>query len=209
LKNQNNEWKLCEEPSRKNKNPERCGNIREVLNNDVVFVYGTHGTKEENKWAYEKARYDAEKLWYQGNASIELIKDDDFNPEAYKNRNVVLFGNANTNSAWKYLLDDSPIQVMNGKLKIGDKEYKGKNFACLIIRPRKDSDIASVAAVSGTGITGMRISNFAAYHHPYINLPDVVIYDENIVKSDDDGIKFIGYFGNDWKLESGEFINKF
>ncbi|MDH7603462.1 MAG: prolyl oligopeptidase family serine peptidase [Melioribacter sp.] len=209
LKNQNNEWRLYEEPSKKNKNPERCGNIREVLNNDVIFVYGTHGNKEENKWAYEKARYDAEKLWYQGNASIELIKDDDFKLEEYKNRNVVLFGNANTNSAWKLLFEDSPIQIMNGKLKIGDREYKGKNFACLIIRPRKDSDIASVAAISGTGIKGMRISNFAAYHHPYINLPDVVIYDDNIVKSDDDGVKFIGYFGNDWKLESGEFINKF
>lgn len=209
LEKENEKWLIINEPSRKNKYPLRAGNIREVLNNEVVFVYGTHGNNEENNWAYQKARYDAERLWYQGNASIEIIKDDDFEPNKYKDRNVVLFGNAITNSAWKLLLDDSPIQVKNGYIEIKDKKYSGKDIACLMIRPRKDSDIASVAVVSGTGITGMRLSNFALYYHPYINLPDVIIYNTNITKSDDDGMKFIGYFGNDWSIEEGEFINKF
>lgn len=209
LAKENNKWTLIDEPSKKNKYPCRTGNIREVLNNKVVFVYGTNGSKEENEWAYQKARYDAERLWYQGNASIEIIKDDDFKPEIYKDRNVVLFGNANTNSAWKLLLKDSPIQVENGQIVIKNKKYQGNNYAVLFIRPRHDSEIASVAAVAGTGISGMRLSNFAPYYHPYINLPDIVIYDTNITKSDDDGIKFIGYFGNDWSIETGEFINKF
>lgn len=209
LKKENDKWLIINEPSRENKYPLRTGNLREVLNNEVVFVYGTHGNKEENNWAYQKARYDAERLWYQGNASIEIIKDDDFEPNKYKDRNVVLFGNAVTNSAWKLLLDDSPIQIKNGYIEIKDKKYSGKDIACLMIRPRKDSDIASVAAISGTGITGMRLSNFALYYHPYINLPDVIIYNTNITKSDDEGMKFIGYFGNDWSIEEGEFINKF
>ncbi|MEG8945648.1 prolyl oligopeptidase family serine peptidase [Rosettibacter firmus] len=209
LKNQDGKWLLCDKPSKINKYPQRLGNIREVLNNDVVFVYGTHGNNEENKWAFEKARYDAEKLWYQGNASIEVIKDDDFDPAKFKDRNVVLFGNKNTNSAWKLLLDESPIQVLNGKIIIGKKEYKGKNIACLMIRPRKDSEIASVAVISGTGYSGMKLSNFSPYHHPYVSLPDVVIYDDEITVSDEAGVKFTGYFGNDWSLEKGEFINNF
>ncbi len=209
LKYDNDKWTLTGEPSKKNKYPSRTGNIREVLNNNVVFVYGTKGNKEENLWAYQKARYDVERLWYQGNASIEIIKDSDFTPEKYKDRNVVLFGNANTNSAWKLLLSESPIQVEKNVLKIGNKKYKGNDYSLIFIRPRNDSEIASVAAVSGTGITGMKLANFTPYYHPYINLPDVIIYNSEITKSDDEGIKFIGYFGNDWSIDTGEFITKF
>ncbi|MGK9477774.1 prolyl oligopeptidase family serine peptidase [Melioribacter sp. OK-6-Me] len=202
-------WEIATKPDAGNKNPTRLGNIREVLNNNVLFVYGTHGTKEENKWAYEKARFDAEYLWYQGNSAIEVIEDDQFDPLVYKDRNVVLYGNAATNSAWNKLLKDSPVNVEKGKIKIGDKIYSGKDLSCLMIRPRRDSDIASVAVVAGTGIKGMKLAELAQYYHPYLSFPDIVVFDSNILDSDENGIRYIGYFGNDWSIENGEFINKF
>ncbi len=200
-------WQITGKPPAENKNPVRLGNIREVLKNNVLFVYGTHGTKEENKWAYEKARFDAEYLWYQGNGAIEVIEDDQFDPLVYRDRNVVIYGNAENNSAWDKLLKDSPVDVKKGKIKIGDKVYYGKDLSCLMIRPRRDSDIASVAVVSGTGIQGMKLAELAQFYHPYLSFPDIVVYDSNIIESDDQGVRFIGYFGNDWSIEKGEFIN--
>jgi hypothetical protein len=201
-------WKLSSKQSEENKYPGRCGNFREALNYKVVFVYGTNGNKEENKWAYEKARLDAEKMWYQGNGSIELIADKQFDAVKYKERSVVLFGNSKTNTAWNSLLKDSPVQVDDKKIKIGDKEYKGKDLSCLMIRPRTDSKTASVAVVAGTGVEGMKLANLAQYSHPYVSLPDIVVYNSEVLQSDEAGVKYLGYFGNDWSLDKGEFIKK-
>lgn len=208
LKNENGKWSLSDKQSAQNKYPARTGNFREALNYGVVFVFGTHGNAEENEWAFEKARYDAEKIWYQGNGSVEVIKDYDFDPVKYKDRSVILFGNSKTNSAWNLLLKDSPVQIDNKKIKVGDKEYKGKDLACLMIRPRKDSEFASVGIIAGTGIDGMKLANLAQFSHPYVSFPDIVVYNSGVLNSDEEGVKFAGYFGNDWSLEKGDFISK-
>jgi len=208
LKNIDGTWELTNGYSKKDKYPARGGNFREVLNNDVLFVIGTKGNKKENTWAYKKAIYDAERIWYQGNGSIEIIEDSEFSNEKYKDRNVILFGNSETNSAWNKLLNDSPVQIDDNSIKVGEKEFKGDDLACLMIRPRKDSETASVGVVTGTGLAGMEIANFALYYHQYVGFPDIIIYNSEILKSDEDGIKFIGYFGNDWSITKGEFIQK-
>jgi fermentation-respiration switch protein FrsA (DUF1100 family) len=207
LQNENGQWKVIDKINPENKNPVRCGNLREAFNNNVLFVYGSHGNKEENKWALDKAKLDAEKIWYQGNSSIEIIKDDNFDLQKYKDRSVILFGNSKTNSAWDLLLKDSPVQINSGEIKAGDKEFKGKDLACLMIRPRPDSKTASVGVISGTGIKGMNLVNLAPYFDQYVNLPDIVIFNSGILQSDESGVKFTGYFGNDWSLEKGEFVN--
>ncbi len=204
----NNKWEVTGKPDPDNKVPSRCGNFREAFNQDVMFVYGTHGDKKENIWAFEKARYDAEKIWYQGNGAIQIIKDRDFSLDKYKDRSVILFGNSETNSAWKLLLKDCPVQVNNNEIKVGTKEYKGKDLACLMIRPRPDSKSASVGVIAGTGIKGMELVNLADYFDQYISFPDIVIYNSDILKSDEQGVKFTGYFGNDWSLKNGEFVSQ-
>ncbi|MFA6455175.1 MAG: prolyl oligopeptidase family serine peptidase [Bacteroidota bacterium] len=203
-----NTWQLTDAPNPVNKNPLRCGSFREVLNHRPVFVYGTHGSEKENAWAFEKARYDAEIIWYRGNSSIEVMKDSEFDPVTYKDRSVVLFGNSKTNSAWQFLLKDSPIQVDNKKVTVGSKVYSGKDYACLMIRPRTDCANASVAAVAGTSIDGMKLANLTRYFDQYLNFPDVVIYNSGILESDEKGITLTGYFGNDWSLGKGEFVSQ-
>ncbi len=199
-------WKLIDGISTNDKYPERCGNFREAFNHNVLFVYGTHGDNAENKWALDKVRSDAEKVWYQGNAAIQIILDDEFTPDKYKDRSVILFGNSKTNSAWNKLLKDSPVQVDNDKITIGGNEYKGKDLACFMIRPRSDSKVASVGIISGTGLKGMQLANLAPYFDQYESFPDIIIYNSDILKSDSAGVKFTGYFGNDWSLDKGEFV---
>ncbi|HEU4752485.1 MAG TPA: prolyl oligopeptidase family serine peptidase, partial [Armatimonadota bacterium] len=134
------------------KNPARCGPFKQAFRNRMLFVYGTRGTPEENAWAFAKARFDAETFWYRGNGAVDMIADRDFSAGKEPDRNVVLYGNTDTNTAWKALLGDSPVQISRGHVRIGARDLTGDDLACLFIRPRPGSGKASVAAVSGSGL---------------------------------------------------------
>jgi len=206
LKKNESQWELAEKPSPSVKGPHRYGTFKDAFQNRFMFVYGTHGNKKENDWAYAKSRYDAEHFWYQGNGSIDIIPDDEFNAKSEPDRNVILYGNSQTNSAWEMLLGDSPVEVLQDKIKIGDKSLEGKNLACLLIRPRPGSDFASIGAVSGTGLTGMRLTNRRPYLNPGYGYPDFIIFTLEMLTNQEQGVKVAGFFGLDWGLESAEMV---
>src|SRR5262249_32969742 len=105
-------WSATAAPSSALKGPERYGPFKAAFRNRVLFVYGTHGSAEETAAALAKARYDAETFWYQGNASVDVVPDTAWEAAAERDRNVIVYGNADTNAAWKTLLADSPVQVL-------------------------------------------------------------------------------------------------
>src|SRR5262249_9458866 len=121
------------------KGPHRYGPFREAFRNRMVFVHGTRGTPAENAWALARARYDAETFWYRGNGSVDVLPDTAFDAARERDCNVILYGNADTNTAWKALLADSPVQVRKGSVSVGDRAEKGDNLACLFLRPRPGS----------------------------------------------------------------------
>ena len=208
LENSGGNWSISSKPEPSGKNPARYGTFKDAINHNVIFVYGTAGSKEENDWAFQKARYDAEQFWYQGNGSIDIVADKNFNPSSEPNRNVILYGNSETNSAWQKLLADSPVQVYRGKIKAGGKEHKGNDIGCLFIRPRRGSSIASVGIVSGTGITGMNLTNRRLYLSPGYPFPDLMIFNSEYTTKGIDGVIASGFFGLDWSLDKGEFNRK-
>ncbi|MGD1048216.1 MAG: prolyl oligopeptidase family serine peptidase, partial [Candidatus Krumholzibacteriaceae bacterium] len=174
-------WEVASEPSADLKGARRYGTFKDAFRNRPVLVFGTKGTREENAWAFDKARFDAEKLWYQGNASIDVVRDVDFDPLAEPGRNVILYGNATTNAAWKTLLSKGPVQVGKAKLRIGGAGAAppgGASYGCLFIRPRPGSPAACVGVVSGTDLAGMRLANRIPYLSPGINLPDLTVLDQ-------------------------------
>jgi len=208
LEKLNDKWKVLSELDARMKNPNRYGSFKDAINNNVIFVYGTNGSKNENDWGFEKARYDGEQFWYQGNGSIEILADKEFDSSKEKDRNVILYGNAETNLAWKKLLDDSPVQIYKGKVLIGRKEYKGNDLGCLFIRPRKGSDIASVGVVGGSGILGMNLTNRRLYLSPGYPFPDLMLFNSEFTTKGIDGVEAAGYFGLDWSVDKGEFVWK-
>ena len=163
---------------------------------------------EENKWAFNKARYDAEKFWYQGNGSIDVIADVDFNVTAEPDRSIIIYGNRKTNAAWNSLLINSPVQVENGFIMAGNIKYVGKDLACLFVRPRAGSSTASVGVISGSGITGMRIADRIPYMSPGIGLPDCTIMNSTVMTKGEEGILMSGFFGLDWSLLNGDFYDQ-
>jgi hypothetical protein len=204
-------WAVAGEPSADLKGHRRYGTFKDAFNNRPVLVFGTKGTREENAWAFDKARFDAEKLWYQGNGSVDVVRDVDFDPLAEPDRNVILYGNGATNAAWKALLSKSPVQVDRTRLRIGgvgSATIDGAPSGCLFIRPRPGSPTAEVGVVSGTGLAGMRLANRIPYLSPGINLPDLTVLDQRVLSEGDAGVLATGFFGLDWSVERGEFAGR-
>ena len=199
-------WRAAVEPSSDFKGARRYGTFKEAFRNRPVFVFGTKGTRAENEWAFAKARYDAEKLWYQGNGSIDVVADVDFDPAAELDRNVILYGNGRTNAVWKPLLGTSPVQVGASEARVGERRFAGKDLCCICVRPRPGSATASVGAVSGTGLVGMRLANRLPYLNPGINLPDCTVLAPAVLTDGDAGVLLTGFFGLDWGASSGEWV---
>jgi dienelactone hydrolase len=200
-------WQVSSRSAPTQKGPNRYGPFKDAFRNRVMFVYGTKGSALENRWAFAKARFDAETFWYRGNGSIDVIPDTQFDSTAERDRNVVLYGNAETNGAWHLLLGESPVQVRSGRIQFGKLEIKGDDLACLFVRPRPASDRALVGVVAGTSITGMRITDRLPYFMSGVGYPDLVLLTSDVLKHGVNGIRWAGYFGSDWSLGEGEVIS--
>ncbi|MGE5944813.1 MAG: alpha/beta hydrolase-fold protein [Flavobacteriales bacterium] len=201
----NTNWKKVKTPSLQEKGPHRNGGFKDAFRNNVVLVYASKGLEAENEWHYNRARFDAETFWYRDNGSVEVVKDVDFSLKTYENRNVVLYGNKDNNSAWDKLLKDAPIQVKNNEVNFNGKKLLGNEWGMYFIVPRKDSDLASVGVVAATGLKGMK----AAYMNHYLvngtTFPDVLLFDDDVLIYGESAVKCAGFFGNDWSVESGDF----
>jgi esterase/lipase len=205
FKLENENWSAVAKPAPQEKGPHRNGGFKDAFRNNVLLVYASTGSKSENEWYYNRARFDAETFWYRANGKIEIVKDTDFSLEKYPDRNVVVYGNKNNNSAWNLLLSSSPIQVSNNEVVFGSKKLKGNQWGLYFIVPRADSDIASIGVVTATGNEGMK----AAYMNHYLvngsTFPDVLLFDNSVLVEGDANVKCAGFFGNNWSIETGDF----
>ena len=116
---------------------------------------------------------------------------------------MIIYGHAESNAAWPALLAGSPVQVRRGSVRIGGRELSGDNLACLLVRPRPDSKQAAVAVVSGTGMTGLRLTERLAYFLSGVAYPDCSVFTARERESGDATLQAAGFFGIDWGVESG------
>jgi hypothetical protein len=205
FEHQDKQWRNSSPPTSKVKGPDRSGTFKSAFDHDALLVYGTGGTEEENHWAESKARYDAETFWYRGGGSLEVLRDADFDPVRTPGRNVILYGNADNNSAWKQLLADCPVQVRRGQVRVGDRTESGDDLGVLMVYPRPGSDVNTVGVVAGTSPIGMRLTSRLRYFVSGIAYPDLLVLDALNSKAPTISIRGWGYFGPAWAVETGDF----
>jgi dienelactone hydrolase len=203
-------WSLTPSPPpASRKGPARQGPFKEAFRNRFILVYGTKGTPEENAWSLARARFDAEVFWYRGNGSVDIVSDASFlepgREQEFRDRNVILYGHAENNAAWPVLLGASPVQVRRGQVKLGSRTVSGDDLACLFVRPRPGNERASVAAVSGSGLTGLRLTERLPYFTSGVAYPDCFVLRAAALGESGPAPIAAGYFGADWDVESGEF----
>lgn len=197
-------WTPSVAPSLQLKTPGRNGTFKDVFRNRVVFVYGTAGTPEENAWALAKARLDSETFLVIGNGAPDVIPDTAFRSDAHQGRNVLLYGNADTNSAYAQLLPRSPVRVDRSGVTVGDRRFGGTDLAAFFIRPRVDS-AASVAVLGGSGLVGMRLAERVPIFTSGVAIPDVLVLRPATLVEGTRGVVCAGFFGNDWHVTTGAF----
>ncbi len=205
LQRSSDTWSVAAKPSPAMKGPHRSGPFKDAFRNRMTLVYGTSGTAEETAWSFAKARYDAETFWYRGNGSVDVVADTEFDPTSELDRNVILYGNADSNFAWNALLGTGPIKVKRGLISIGAREIAGEDSACLFIQPRQGSDTACIGAVSGSGIIGFRLTDRLPYFVSGVAYPDCIVIGADALNRNTAGIRVAGFFGNDWSIENGDF----
>ena len=200
----NGSWQVGKKPTVTQKGIVRNGTFKEPFNHRMVLVYSTAGNEQENTWSYNKARYDAEVWYYRGNGAVDIVADKDFKPAAYRDRGVIIYGNATTNKAWKTLLAKCPVQVQRGSVQVGDKKYTGTDLGAYFMWPRPDSDVASVAVIAGSGLPGMQAADANQYFAAGSGFPDYMVFSLNMLTEGAKGIKQAGFYGNDWSIQKGE-----
>lgn len=199
-------WTLADGVDTKQKYSARSGGFKQAFDNNVVFVYATGGSRAENEWYRNKARFDAETFYYRGNGSNDVVADTDFRAADYPNRNVVIYGNASNNSAWAQLLAASPVQVLKDKVQVAGREIVGSDLGVYYIYPRADSPTASVGVVAGTGVEGMRATSPNNYISGITGFPDLMIYRADMLRDGLDGVEVAGFFDNDWSLSKSDVV---
>ena len=199
-------WAVTGPPVPGLKGPHRSGGFKDAFRHGFVLVYGTLGDAAEDARAFGKARFDAEMFWVRGNAGIEVIPDTAFDPARSKDRSVILYGNADTNGAWPKLLAGCPIEVRNGRARVGDRNYEGADVAAYFVRPRPGSEVASVGVVAWSGRAGWVAASPGQYFISGPGFPDLMLFTAETLRSGAGGVRAVGWFGDDWSLERGDIV---
>jgi hypothetical protein len=98
--------------------------------------------------------------------------------------------------------------VRRRQVRIGKRVAQGDGLACLFIRPLPESERAAVGVVSGTGMTGMRLTERLPYFSSGVAYPDVMLLDAKMLAAGAKAPLAAGYFGDFWDVDSGEFAWK-
>lgn len=201
-------WRAANAPwPLEGKSPTRAGPFKEGWKHGVVLVYGTAGSPEEDRWNYARARYDAEQWWYRGNGAFEVLSDEQFAAANLNgDRDVVLYGNRDTNSCWNSLLPNREIDLGRGWLKIGERRFEGDDLAALFLQPRPGSTVASVMAVAGTGLEGMRATERLPYFTAGVQYPDLFAFRSSLYREGAEATIAVGFLGPDWTLEGADLV---
>jgi pimeloyl-ACP methyl ester carboxylesterase len=198
------QWRVADPPSAASKGPHRYGLFKSVFDQQFVLVYSTAGTDEENSWSLAKARYDAETFWYRGNGSVDVVSDEQFDLQEYANRNVVLYGNADTNRAWSLLLAKCPLQLQRSGASLGDRQIEDSRLAALFVYPRPDSDQHLVGVVGGSGLEGLRSTNAMRYFVSGIAFPDLLLVSADYLQRGLDAVVAAGFWDSSWQTDNAD-----
>ena len=202
---ENGKWNIRKSLNHSHKYADRNGGFKNAFDNHVVFVYATHGAREENEWYCNKARFDAETFYYRSNGSIDVIPDSEYSLAKYAGRNVIIYGNKTNNSAWMLLLKSCPIQVTGNEIKTGDRSYIGPDLGTYFVYPHPADQRAQIGVVAGTGLAGMRSTSPNNYISGITGFPDIMIFRADVLLNGLPAMEVAGFFDNDWTLTNKDF----
>lgn len=189
------------------KSPESSGPFKRAFDHDFVLVHGTQGSDDEDRELFERARSDLQTWWYRANATPRIASDVEF-LALRGDCNVILYGNADTNSAWEAVLDLAcPIEARRGKLTLGKHEWIGTDLAAVFVFPRSGTKSGTLVGVfADTGMPATRLGYTLAPFVSGVGYPDYAIFSSEVLSQGDGGVLAAGFFDHEWSIDPSAFV---
>jgi poly(3-hydroxybutyrate) depolymerase len=205
-------WRLAPRDDEE-KRPSRRGPFKRAFAHSFVFVYATLGTDAEDRESFERARCDLESWWYRANGAPELLADVEYLADRARHatRDVILYGNADTNAAWTKLLPPTcPLNARRGSMRLGEREWQGDGHAAVFVYPMVRTaegprDLL-VGAFADTGARGARLGYTLNPFTSGVGYPDYAIFGDSVLTRGDGGVLAAGWFDPAWKLDPEQFV---
>jgi len=179
------------------KSPVLCGPFKRAFGNRFVLVYAA-----SDPLARQRALYDAQRWWYVANGDCTVVSDAQFLFGNFADRNVILYGNADSNQAWKSVLPaNCPLSVRNGAVEMNGKRHEGDDLSCFFVYPRRGSDSALVGVIGHTGDRGARAGAAVSIFGSGVGIPDYMIFGADVLTQGDAGVHAAGWFDHSWRLK--------
>jgi len=129
------------------------------------------------------------------------MSDEQFLAGDFKDRNVIVYGNADTNRAWSAVFDDDcPIQAKRGAMTVNGAKHEGV-VAAAFVRPRKGSDVALAAAFADTGAKATRLFYQFPVFVSGVGIPDYVVFGPGFLREFDGDVRAAGWFDYAWRMK--------
>lgn len=195
------------DPEALHKSAARSGPFKRAFRDQFVLVHGTAGNAEENRELYERARLDAQTWWYRGNGRGIVLSDVEYLALPAQARNVILYGNRDTNRAFAELLaEDAPFDARRGVLRIGTREHVGTDLGAVCVYPaRAGRKELLLGLVADTGVRGTRLGQTLATFVSGVGYPDYAVYSAKILDAGDGGVLEAGWWDHRWQHDSRAF----
>ncbi len=191
-------------PDPAEKSPERSGPLKRALLRRFVLVVGTGGTARENRELLDRARWDASTWTYRARGDAPIVADRDAAAGAVeRGRDVVLYGNRDTNAAWeRFLGGDGVFEARRGGVRVGGRWFEGEDLGALVVRPRADDPGGGlVAALADTGAAGTRLGCALRLFASGCGYPDWCVFSPRILDEGTDGVLAAGWFDHRWRVQ--------
>ena len=182
------------------KNEKIYGTIGDAFNRPFLFVVGTTAKNAKDQAMVATTRRASETLkqeWMaRANGSVKVKADSDITREDINEYNLILFGNAQTNSFIAQINDRLPIKFRAGGLHAGNKTFTNEDVGMAIIYPNPLNTNRYVVIVGGVSAGGMETAGRLRLHE----LPDYVVFDSHTLSGEK--LQFVdgGFFNKFWGL---------
>lgn len=202
-----NVWRRTEDPiPPREKSPALSGPFKRAFDNRFLLVYGTSGTPEENAELLARVRHDAQVWWYRANACPWILSDREYlnrrNFPRVGGRNVILYGNADSNAAWSWVVpEDCPLQAQRGRMQLGARTWEREDLAALCLTPgAPGSGAPLVGLIADSGRLGSRLGYTLRLFVSGVGYPDYVLWGPEVLREGDGAVLAAGFFDHRWML---------
>ncbi len=184
------------------KSPEFRGPIKRAYFRPFKIVVGQSGTQEQNDLNMEIARYIAQRWWYRANGYTNIVTDSSI-PKGITDEdyNLILIGGPDSNCLSAEYASGLPIQIEEDGIWLGYRWIEGDDLACQFVYPNPDTHGNLIHCIWGNSLDGMRLSGGLCCLYSGSNLPDFLVYDDEVRLMGYAGVRAAGFFGNEWDVD--------